>query len=59
MLRRLSANLVIGLFLPAIPLEEQALFGKKTWFLEDFLSLPLVGQVLISLPCLREPRLRD
>ncbi|KAF4249332.1 hypothetical protein CNMCM8980_003977 [Aspergillus fumigatiaffinis] len=42
LLRRLSVDFAVSLFLPGIPEEVQALSrkGKKEWSLEDFLSLP-------------------
>jgi hypothetical protein len=42
LLRRLSVDFAVSLFLPGIPEEVQALFrkGKKEWSPEDFLSLP-------------------
>jgi hypothetical protein len=44
LLRRVSVDFLVALFLPAISLEVQCLFEKKDWSLEDMLSLPHVGR---------------
>ncbi|KAK2796643.1 hypothetical protein FQN50_009483 [Emmonsiellopsis sp. PD_5] len=41
LLRRVSVEYLVGLFLSGIPSEVQALFDKSTWTLKDFLSLPV------------------
>lgn len=39
LLRRLSVEYILKVFIPAVPLDVQALFEKETWSVEDFLSL--------------------
>lgn len=39
-LRRLSVDHILNVFMRAIPLEVQALFEKDAWSVEDFLRLP-------------------